>query len=106
MSFNKLIIDTLKPFAPTSFQTYSGTIFPHITFFELYQGAELNADDEEEMTAYSIQVDIWAHDDYTNLVKQVKASLKILGFRRAFETEFYENDTKIYHKVLRFNFVE
>ncbi|MEH7157473.1 tail completion protein gp17 [Neobacillus drentensis] len=105
MSLNNLIINTLSPLAPTSFLTYSGSVFPHITFFEFNQQAALNADDSEEMTSYSIQVDIWSLGDYTNLVDQVKTSLKAIGFRRTNETEFYENDTKIYHKVLRFNFV-
>lgn len=106
MSLNNLIITTLKPLAPTFFLTYSGSIFPHITFFEFNQQSALNADDSEEMTAHSIQVDIWSLNDYTSLVEQVKNSLQTIGFRRTNETEFYENDTKIYHKVLRFNFVE
>jgi hypothetical protein len=106
MSLNSLIITTLKPLAPTFFLTYSGSVFPHITFFEFNQQSALNADDEEDLTAHSIQVDIWSKDDYTNLVIQVKNSLNVIGFRRTNETEFYENDTKIYHKVLRFNFVE
>jgi hypothetical protein len=106
VNLNKLIIDTLSPLALTLFQTYSGSIFPHITFFEFNQQSALNADDEEEMTAHSVQVDLWSLNDYTSLVAQVKTSLLAIGFRRAFETEFYENDTKIFHKVLRFNYVE
>jgi hypothetical protein len=106
MNVNKLIIDTLSPIALTLFQTYSGSIFPHITFFEFNQQSALNADDSEELTAHSIQVDVWSLNDYTSLVEQVKNSLLAIGFTRSMETEFYENDTKIYHKVLRFNYVE
>lgn len=106
MNLNKLIINTLNPLAPTFFLTYCGSVFPHITFFEFNQQSALNADDEEDMTAHSIQVDIWSKSDYTSLVEQVKNSLLAIGFTRSMETEFYENDTKIYHKVLRFNFVE
>lgn len=106
MNLNKLIIDTLSPLVLTLFQTYSGSIFPHITFFEVNQQSALNADDEEELTTHSLQVDVWSLGDYTSLVEQVKTSLIAIGFTRSFETEFYENDTKIYHKVLRFNFVE
>jgi hypothetical protein len=104
MSLNNLIINTLNPLAPTFFQTYSGSTFPHITFFEFNQQSALNTDDSEELTAHSIQVDIWSKGDYTDLVKQVKTSLLAIGFTRSMETEFYENDTKIYHKVLRFNY--
>jgi hypothetical protein len=106
MTINSLIINTLTPLAPTSFLTYSGSVFPHITFFEFNQNGVIFADDEEENTNHSIQVDIWARGDYTNLVSDVKESLKKQGFRRTAETEFYENDSKLYHKVLRFNYVE
>lgn len=107
MSLNKLIMDTLKPTGvPVSFQTYTGTASTYITFFEYNQNAALNADDEEITTNYSIQVDIWSKGDYTSIVKQAKDLMKQAGFRRTTETELYEPDTKIFHKVLRFSFVE
>lgn len=107
MSLNALIINTLKPLGvPVSFQTYTGTAATYITFFEYNQNSALNADDEEINTNHSIQVDIWSKGDYTTIVQQVKDNLKTAGFRRTFETELYEPDTKIYHKVLRFSFVK
>jgi hypothetical protein len=36
----------------------------------------------------------------------VKQLMKEAGFRRTTETDLYEPDTKIYHKVLRFSYVE
>jgi hypothetical protein len=105
MSLNKLIIDTLEPFAPTFFLTYSGKIYPHITFFEINQNGVLFADNEEKKTIHYLQVDIWSKGDYTDLTKQVKESLIAVGFRRTYESELYEKDTDLYHKALRFNFV-
>jgi hypothetical protein len=107
MSLNKLIIDTLKPLGvPVNFQTYSGTATTYITFFEYNQFSALNADDEEQQTAHFFQVDIWSKGDYTSLVDQVKELMTAAGFRRTTETDLYESDTKIFHKVLRFSYVE
>ncbi|WP_044895962.1 tail completion protein gp17 [Bacillus alveayuensis] len=106
MSLNKLIMDTLSPLGvPVSFQRYTGTATTYITFFEFNQQSALNADDSEQNTQHSIQVDIWSKGDYTNLVQQVKNALNGVGFFRTSEAEFYEDDTKIYHKVIRFNYV-
>lgn len=107
MSLNKLIIDTLKPVGvPVAFQTYSGTATTYITFFEYSQQSALNADDEEQKTVHRIQVDVWSKGDYTSIVDEVKQRMKEAGFRRTTETDLYEPDTKIYHKVLRFSYVE
>jgi hypothetical protein len=107
MSLNKLILDTLKPVGvPVAFQTYSGTATTYITFFEYNQFGALHADDEEQETALFYQVDVWSKGDYTAIVQQVKQLMKQAGFRRTFETELYEPDTQIFHKVLRFSYVE
>lgn len=108
MSINSLIISTLKPLnIPVKFQVLSekekqANPSTYITFFEYNQQSALDADDDELITRHSIQIDIWSKVDYTEVVKQVKEKLKTVGFKRAFETEFFETDTKIYHKVLRF----
>jgi hypothetical protein len=107
MSLNKLVIDTLKPIGvPVAFQTYSGTAQTYITFFCYNSKGELFADDEEIETGFYIQVDVWSKGDYTSIVPQVKELMTAAGFRRTTETELYEPDTKIYHKVLRFSYVQ
>jgi hypothetical protein len=103
MSLNKLIIDTLSPLGvPVNFQRYTGNETTYITFFEYNQQPGLNADDSEQVTEHYIQVDIWSKGDYTNLVQQVKDALNGVGFFRTSETELYEPDTQIFHKVIRF----
>lgn len=103
MSLNSLIINTLAPTGvPVEFQNYGGSQTTYITFFEYNQQGDLHGDDEELNTRYSLQVDIWSQGNYIPLVKQVKTLLKGIGFIRNSETEFYEKDTQIYHKVLRF----
>lgn len=107
MSLNSLIISTLESLGvPVSFQTYNGKASTYITFFEYNQRSALDADDTETQTKYSVQIDVWSKNDYTTLVKQVKESLTNQGFRRTSEAELFESDTKIYHKVIRFNFVQ
>jgi len=103
MSLNSLIINTLAPTnVPVELLTYEGAATTYITFFEYNEQGALHGDDEELNTRHSLQVDVWSKGNYITLVKQVKALLKEIGFTRNFQTEFYEKDTQIYHKVLRF----
>jgi hypothetical protein len=106
MSINKLIIDTLKPLAPVGFQTYTGTAETYITFFFYDENAALIADDVELKTNYYLQIDVWSKSDYTSLVDQVKNKLIALGFARRSAVDFYEKDTKTFHKAMRFSYVQ
>lgn len=106
MSVNKLIKDALSSLAPTSFQTYSGTATTYITFFLYDENAALIADDVEVNTRYYVQIDVWSKGDYTNLVEQVKNKLIELGFNRRSAIDLYEDDTKIYHKAMRFSYTQ
>ena len=100
---NKLIIDTLSPIGvPIEFQTYTGTEPTYITFFTYLEQGEEFADDEEIITGHYVQIDIWSKGNYNRVVNEVKERMKKVGFRRRTEHEFYEKDTKIFHKVLRF----
>ncbi|MET3507035.1 tail completion protein gp17 [Halalkalibacter oceani] len=103
---NQLVLSILEPLGvPVAFQTYTGDKTTYITFFEYNQQGALSADDEEIKTVHSLQVDVWSQGNYVQLVKDVKNAMKQAGFIRAFETEFYEDDTDYYHKVIRFNYV-
>ncbi|MFR1708874.1 MAG: hypothetical protein ACLSV2_08235 [Clostridium sp.] len=103
---NKLIIDTLKPLnIPVSFQRYSGKADTYITFHEYFTSGEEYEDDEEALTAHYIQVDVWSKVDYTDLVKSIKELMLKAGFKRLNEADLYEEDTKIYHKGLKFYYL-
>lgn len=107
MNLNSLIFNTLKPLnVPVSFLTYAGTTRPYIVFYEIDQRSTLNADDEEKETGHSIQVDVFHTGNYNSLVDQVKQLMIAAGFSRSSEQDFYETDTKLYHKVLRFSYYE
>lgn len=103
MSINKIIRDALLPLgAPVMYMTYTGTATTYITFFRFNERGILNADDEEQATRHSIQVDIWGKGDIESLANSVKQNLQAIGFMRTGYFEDYEKDTKIYHKAYRF----
>lgn len=104
---NKLIMDTLKiTNIPVAFQKYSGKSETYITFHEYFIEGEDYEDDNESLTAHYVQVDVWSKTDYTDVIKNIKSLLLNVGFRRLNEVDLYEEDTKIYHKGLKFYYLE
>lgn len=100
---NAVIMNALSGLGvPVRFQTYSGNEDPYITFFEYNNRPGMEADDEEVRSERYYQVDVWSKGDYTALVDDVRASMKSAGFLRRDEREFYEEDTRTFHRVLRF----
>jgi hypothetical protein len=107
MSINQLVINALKDIGvPVSFQVYSGTADTYITFFCYLENGELYADDIQQGTAYYVQVDVWSKGNYSSIVEQVKSAMKQAGFSFLSAYDLYEEDVKIYHKVLRFYYLE
>lgn len=104
---NKLIINTLKPLSvPVCFQKYTGKANTYITFHEYIESGEFFEEDEEVFTGHYIQVDVWSKDDYTVLAKSIKDLLQTVGFKRLDEADLYEKDTDLYHKGIRFFYLE
>lgn len=104
---NKLIIETLKPLGvPVGFQKYSETGTTYITFHEYLQTGEEFEEDAEAFTGHYVQVDIWSKADYTALAGNIKRLLIAVGFKRLNEADFYEPDTGLYHKGLKFHYLE
>mgnify|MGYP001073043942 CR=1 FL=1 len=109
MSINKLIMDALKPLGyPVYPMSYNGASTTYITFFEYGENSALDADDTEQYTGHYVQVDIWTKDGYlyTNLVEQSKKALIDAGFIRRSAIDLYESETQVYHKAMRFYFVQ
>lgn len=104
---NKLVLDTLKPLKiPAAFQKYSGRAETYITFHEYFTSGEEYEEDEEALTSHYIQVDVWSKSDYTDAAENIKKLLLKAGFKRLNEADLYEEDTKIYHKGLKFYYLE
>jgi len=106
MNINKLIKDSLEAISvPTSFQTYSGTATTYITYFCYNEQGELFAENQEIVTGFYVQVDVWSKADYTELAGQVQTAMIAAGFKRTTGADLYERDTKIFHKAMRFSYV-
>ncbi|SKC57676.1 hypothetical protein [Maledivibacter halophilus] len=103
MSINKKVISALKDIGvPVRFQTYSGDEETYITFFIYLDKPELHSDDKELINGYYVQIDIWSKEDYTDLVDTVYTRIIDAGFTKLNFYDLYEEDTKTYHKVMRF----
>lgn len=103
MSINSDILTALSDVGcPVQFQHYNGKADTYITFFTYLDQPEQHADDQEVITGYYVQVDVWSKRDYTQLVQDVHEKMVLAGFRKREFYDLYENDTKIYHKAMRF----
>jgi hypothetical protein len=78
----------------------------HITFCELSDRSNNISDDKEEDILHTIQVDIWSKKDEWKLKKEVKNLMIDNDFGYVEGRDLFEIDTKIYHKALRFNYLE
>lgn len=108
MGINELVKNSLQPLnVPVEFQTYEGEDDPYITFFEYLDQGEMFSDDKENNTGYYIQIDLWSKWNLEELKKDTIKLLKANGFvKRTIHDAPYEPDTEIFHKVLRFFFIE
>lgn len=105
MNLNRLIIDTLKPLGvPVSAATYNNTANTYIVFVEYNQASRMNVNDEEYITKHFFQVDVFSKGNYLDLVNQTRKKMKAAGFRRMFESETFDDDMKMFRKIMRFNY--
>lgn len=81
-------------------------VFPSITFFELNNMDTQGADNENYASSISIQIDIWDKKPPNLIAKEVDRVMKSLGFFRFGTADIFEEDTKIYHKGLRYRIVK
>lgn len=103
MSINKEILNALEHIGtPVSFQTAKEKTYPYITFFTYLDRTTQHSDDEEAITGYFIQIDIWSKNDYINIEENVHQAMIGSGFIKQRFHDLYEDDTKVYHKVMRF----
>lgn len=75
---------------------------PYITFFELTNFGSLYTDDEEAASEIHFQIDIWSKGNTGPIAQEVDKSMKDLGFGRTSSADLYEDETKTFHKALRY----
>ncbi len=103
MSGNTGVMGALSDLGiPVRFQHYSGEEKPYVTFFNYLESGELFADDQEKITGYYTQLDLWSEGDYTDLVSQIHQRMTEAGFLRRSFSDLYEQNTNLHHKVMRY----
>ncbi|WP_433581591.1 tail completion protein gp17 [Paenibacillus amylolyticus] len=75
---------------------------PKVTFFELTNFDNQFAGDKALSSAIHFQVDVWHNSNTSKISSAVNRVMESLGFVRSGVNALYEDDTKIYHKVLRY----
>jgi hypothetical protein len=77
--------------------------FPRITFFEMANFDTTFADDQAIESEIHIQIDIWSKDSTSAIAQEVDRTMKSIGFKREASADLYEDDTKIFHKAMRYS---
>ncbi len=81
---------------------------PAISYYEMDNSVSSRADDEEYSSNIAIQVDVWAKSSSkcSKIAIEVNDKMEELDFERTLATDLYEQETKIYHKAMRFEKIE
>jgi hypothetical protein len=105
MNLNALIIEALKKTGvPYAWMYYTGEQKPYIQFAVYDEYGDTFADDIETATTYLVQIDVFSEQSPRLIAEQVKEYMVQAGFVRENTHDFFESDTLLYHKVLKFSF--
>lgn len=77
---------------------------PYIEYEVLNENGAMYAENEEVATTYIVQIDVFAKGSYAAIVKAIKNAMKENGFMKEFGGSRYEEDSKLFHYILRFNY--
>lgn len=77
--------------------------YPYCEYEILDENGSNWAEGKEITTDFYVQVDIFSKGDYSAIETKVKEKMIANGFIRTSGTDLWEDTTKLYHKVLRFN---
>lgn len=77
---------------------------PAISYYEMDNSMSSKADDEEYSSNIAIQIDVWAKSSSkcSSLAIEVNDKMSELDFERTMSMDLFEQETKIYHKTMRF----
>lgn len=103
---NEKIFDVLSGLGiDIAFEDYEGDDDTYIRFFHLPQ-VDFQAEDGETYATHYVQIDLFTKWDYTHLSKQIIELMIQARFKKNFEDQTYETDTKLFHKILRFYIIK
>jgi len=72
--------------------------------FDTVENLAMFGDGEEKAVEYSVQIDIWSENDPRTIGTAVKTVMKSAGFTRTDDADLYEEETRLYHKAIRFKY--
>lgn len=105
------VYNILKGLCPVAYITrpeINATNKIGISYHFFNEGNELYGDGEGTQEGGSLQIDIFSTVDYSNIVNQVKALMKVNKFRLADARDSDDsfNNIQYYQKILIFNYNE
>lgn len=77
---------------------------PYVEYEVLNEIGSMYAENEEIATNYKIQIDVFTKGSYTAIVNLIKKIMKENGLMKEFGGSLYEDKTKLFHYILRFNY--
>ena len=111
MDVIQIAADALKPVSDTGIIVQQGWYDAslkqlHVTLWSLGDREAGYSDDECEIEAASIQVNIWSDRDQQQLKKQIKKLMKAAGFLYIEGIDEMEQDTRIFINAMRFQIIQ
>lgn len=104
MDLVDFVYDVLSPLNMPVLWQLRPNAFPGLTYHFFNEQGELYGDGKEKTGSVLCQVDVWSKDNYGAIKKQVKTNMKEAGFLYVSATDTYEDDVRLYHCVLVFNY--
>lgn len=106
-SINQLVMKTLKSLdIPVYFVAGKENKFPFVVFNVTSERGNLWWEDEEQVTKYSVTINILAKGNYEIYKKQILKLMKEAGFDRYdIPACVYLEDTEVYNQPLEFNYI-
>lgn len=94
------ISDRVYFFYPDDFTT-----LPCVSYYEITNKETAGADDDEYQSEIEFIVDVWSKSssEISSIALEVNTAMQGLGFKRTASRDMSEQDTKIYHKNMKFS---
>lgn len=88
---------------PVEFLRYRGNLKTYITYQEITNKPELEADDKVLYSASIYDFDVYSDGNYLKIIQELKNKMLENGFLWIEDSiDRYEDDTKLYHKTITF----
>lgn len=79
---------------------------PHVTLWNLSHYIAAHSDDDEEVEAGMVQVNIWSGKDQVSLKNRIKKLMRRAGFKYVEGHDELETETRIFINAMRFLYMQ